>query len=285
MMGQSVDELDAEMIDRVLAMAFAEDVGDGDLTTSACIDDATRISARVVAREHGTVAGLKVFAAALRFDGGNVEVELKISDGGVVSPGDVMAGVRGRAASILTAERVALNFLQRMSGIATATAEFVKAVEGTSARILDTRKTVPGLRALDKYAVRLGGGVNHRFGLFDAVLIKDNHIRAAGSLRAAVERARSAVPAGGVRIQVECDTLEQLDECLAMGVEWSLLDNMSRAELREAVARCGGRAKLEASGGVTLDNVAEIARTGIDFISIGSLTHSVRALDIGLDFD
>lgn len=277
-------ELDAETIDRVLAMAFAEDVGDGDLTTSACVDDATRISARAVAREPGTVAGLKVFAAALQF-GGEVEVEWKIPEGAVVNAGEVVAGVRGRAASILTAERIALNFLQRMSGIATATAKFVKAVEGTSARILDTRKTVPGLRALDKYSVKMGGGVNHRFGLFDAVLIKDNHISAAGSLRAAVERARNAVPAGSARIQVECDTLDQLDECLTLGVEWILLDNMMPAELRDAVRCGGGRAKLEASGGVTLDNVGEIAKTGIDFISIGSLTHSVRALDIGLDFD
>jgi nicotinate-nucleotide pyrophosphorylase (carboxylating) len=277
-------ELDAETIDRVLATAFAEDVGDGDLTTSACVDDATRISARAVAREPGTVAGLKVFAAALQF-GGEVEVELKIPEGAVVKTGEAVAGVSGRATSILTAERIALNFLQRMSGIATATAEFVKAVEGTSARILDTRKTVPGLRALDKYAVKMGGGINHRFGLFDAVLIKDNHIRAAGSLQAAVERARNAVPAGSARIQVECDTLAQLDECLTLGVEWILLDNMTLAELRDAVVRGRGRAKLEASGGVTLDNVSEIAKTGIDFISIGALTHSVRALDIGLDFD
>jgi nicotinate-nucleotide pyrophosphorylase (carboxylating) len=284
MMDRVGGELDAEIIDRVLAMAFAEDVGDGDLTTSACVDDATRISARAVVREPGTVAGLKVFAAALQF-GGEVEVELKISEGAAVNAGEVVAGAHGRAASVLTAERVALNFLQRMSGIATATAAFVKAVEGTSARILDTRKTVPGLRALDKYAVKMGGGVNHRFGLFDAVLIKDNHISAAGSLGAAVERARNAVPAGSARIQVECDTLAQLDECLTLGVEWILLDNMTLAELRDAVGRGGGRAKLEASGGVTLDNVGEIAKTGIDFISIGSLTHSVKALDIGLDFD
>ena len=285
MMARAGVEPDPETIERVLAMAFAEDVGDGDLTTAACIDDSTRISARAVTREPGIVAGLPVFAAALQFDGGDVDVKPRISDGADVSPGDMVAGVHGRAASILTAERIALNFLQRMSGIATATAEYVKAVEGTSARILDTRKTAPGLRALDKYAVAMGGCVNHRFGLFDAVLIKDNHIRAVGSLKEAVDRARRAVPAGSFRFQVECDTLTQIDECLALGVEWILLDNMPLAELREAVARGRGRAKLEASGGVTLDNVGEIARTGVDFISIGSLTHSVRALDIGLDFD
>ena len=284
-MSRGGHELDPETINRVLAIAFAEDVGDGDLTTAACVDQSTNISARAVAREPGIVAGLPVFAAALQFGDAEVEVELISSDGTAVNPGDPVAGVRGQAAQILTAERIALNLLQRMSGIATATAKYVQAVEGTSAEILDTRKTVPGLRVLDKYSVATGGGTNHRFGLFDAVLIKDNHIRAAGSLTEAVERARRAVPADITRFQVECDTLPQFDDCLALGVEWVLLDNMSLADLRVAVARGRGKAKLEASGGVTLDNVGEIAATGVDYISIGSLTHSVRALDIGLDFD
>lgn len=277
-------QLDPAEIQRVLAAAFAEDVGPGDITTAAIIPGDAAARARAVVREAGVIAGLPVFSDAFRFTDHAVQVVESIDDGAAVLPGDVIAELHGPAAAILTPERVALNFLQRMSGIATATARYVAAVAGTQARILDTRKTVPGLRLLDKYAVAAGGGHNHRLGLHDAILIKDNHIRAAGSLASAVTLAREAVPADLPRFQVECDTLAQVDECLGLGVEWLLLDNMSLTDLRAAVARAAGRANLEASGGVNLDNVAAIAATGVDYISIGALTHSVIALDIGLDF-
>lgn len=277
--------LDPAAIDRALRAAFAEDVGEGDITTAACVPADVTARARAVARESGIVAGLPILNAAFNFIGDKVSVIPAIADGASVLPGDRIAEISGPAATILTAERIALNFLQRMSGIATATSRYVQAVAGTDARILDTRKTVPGLRVFDKYAVAAGGGVNHRFGLYDAVLIKDNHIRAAGSLERAVNLARQSVPGGISRFQVECDTLAQLDTCLALGVEWILLDNMSLDDLRAAVARTAGRANLEASGRVNLETVAGIAATGVDYISIGSLTHSVQALDIGLDFD
>ena len=284
-MAASSTELSRHAIDQVLAVAFEEDLGSGDLTTSACIKDPIFVSAKLCVRDAGIIAGLHVFSAALCFLDDTVDVELVHSDGSIVWPGDIVALVRGQASSILSAERVALNLLQRMSGIATATAQFVGAIAGTSSRILDTRKTVPGLRAMDKYSVVMGGGFNHRLGLFDAVLIKDNHIRAAGSLDKAVNRARQEISTDQLRFQVECDTLEQVDQCLALGVTWVLLDNMPTSMLHEAVVRVQGRAKLEASGGVTLANVGEIAATGVDYISIGSLTHSVIALDVGLDFD
>ena len=277
-------QLDPAEIQRVLVAAFAEDVGPGDITTAAIIPGDAAARARAVVREAGVIAGLPVFSDAFRFTGHAVQVVESIDDGAAVLPGDVIAELHGPAAAILTPERVALNFLQRMSGIATATSRYVAAVAGTQARILDTRKTVPGLRLLDKYAVAAGGGHNHRLGLHDAILIKDNHIRAAGSLASAVTLAREAVPADLPRFQVECDTLAQVDECLGLGVEWLLLDNMSLTDLRAAVARAAGRANLEASGGVNLDNVAAIAATGVDYISIGALTHSVIALDISLDF-
>ncbi|MDP6348728.1 MAG: carboxylating nicotinate-nucleotide diphosphorylase [Chloroflexota bacterium] len=276
--------LDPAEIQRVLAVAFAEDVGPGDITTEAIIPGDVPARARAVAREPGVIAGLPVFTAALRFGGHVVRVFESIDDGAAVLPSDPIAELHGPAAAILTAERIALNFLQRMSGVATTTARYVAAVAGTGARILDTRKTAPGMRLLDKYAVAAGGGHNHRLGLHDAVLIKDNHIRAAGSLASAVTLARRAVPADLPRFQVECDTLAQVDECLELGVEWIMLDNMSLDDLRAAVARTRGRAQLEASGGVNIDTVAAIAATGVDYISIGALTHSVIALDIGLDF-
>jgi nicotinate-nucleotide pyrophosphorylase (carboxylating) len=284
-MTTSSTKLARNVIDQVLAVAFQEDLGSGDLTTSACIRDSVSVSAQLRVRDAGIVAGLHVFSAALHFLDDTVDVELVNSDGSSVLPGDIVARVSGQAASILSAERVALNLLQRMSGIATATSQFVEAIAGTTARILDTRKTVPGLRALDKYSVVMGGGLNHRFGLFDAVLIKDNHIRAAGSLDKAVNRARQEISTNQLRLQVECDTLGQVRQCLGLGVGWILLDNMPVSMLSAAVVQVQGRAKLEASGGVTLSGVGEIAATGVDYISIGSLTHSVTALDIGLDFE
>ena len=258
-----------ELIDR----ALAEDVGDGDLTTRILVPPDLRASARIVQREPGVVAGLDVAAAVFaRFD---VRLE---------PAADVVARLEGPAAGILTAERTALNFLGRLSGIATLTSRYVQAVEGTGARILDTRKTTPGLRAPEKAAVAAGGGTNHRMGLFDAVMVKENHARAAGGLAAATRKAVAEAPEG-IEVCVECETPEDVDIALEAGARRLLLDNMTPAELVECVARAGGRAALEASGGVTLANVREVAETGVDFISIGALTHSARALDLSLLFD
>ena len=259
-----------ELIDR----ALAEDVGDGDLTTRLLVPDDSRASARIVQREPGVIAGLDVAAAVFeRFD-------VRLEPG----QGDVVARLEGPAAGILTAERTALNFLGRLSGIATLTSRYVKAVEGTGARILDTRKTTPGLRELEKAAVAAGGGTNHRMGLYDAIMVKENHAAAAGGLAAATRTALAEAPEG-VEVCVECDTPDDVEIALDAGARRLLLDNMSPAELVECVARAGGRADLEASGGVTLANVREIAETGVDFISVGALTHSARALDLSLLLD
>jgi nicotinate-nucleotide pyrophosphorylase (carboxylating) len=258
-----------ELIDR----ALAEDVGEGDLTTRILVPADARATARIVQKEPGVIAGLEVAAAVFeRFD-----VKLEPAK-------DVVARLDGPAAGILTAERVALNFLGRLSGIATLTARYVEAVEGTGARILDTRKTTPGMRELEKAAVAAGGGTNHRMGLYDAVLIKENHEAVAGGLAAATRKALAAAPEG-VEVCVECETPEDVDIALEAGARRLLLDNMTPSELVECVARAGGRATLEASGGVTLENVREIAETGVDFISVGALTHSARALDLSLLFD
>ena len=258
-----------ELIDR----ALAEDVGDGDLTTRLLVPPDTRASARIVQRAPGVIAGLDVAAAVFaRFD-----VRLEPAT-------DAVAGLEGPAAGILTAERTALNFLGRLSGIATLTARYVEAVAGTGARILDTRKTTPGMRALEKAAVAAGGGTNHRMGLYDGVMIKENHARAAGGLAAATRTAVAGTPAG-VEVCVECETPEDVDIAVQAGARRLLLDNMSPAELVECVARAGGVATLEASGGITLENVREVAETGVDFISVGALTHSARALDLSLLFE
>ncbi len=258
-----------DLIDR----ALAEDVGEGDLTTGILVPPDTRAKAHIEQRERGVIAGLDVAAAVFaRFD-----VQLEPAR-------NVVARVEGPAAGILTAERTALNFLGRLSGIATLTARYVKAVEGTGVQILDTRKTTPGLRELEKAAVAAGGGTNHRMGLFDAVMIKENHAAIAGGLAAATRKAVAEAPEG-VEVCVECETPEDVDIAIDAGARRLLLDNMSPAELIECVARAGGRARLEASGGVTLDNVQEIAETGVDYISIGALTHSAPALDLSLLFD
>jgi nicotinate-nucleotide pyrophosphorylase (carboxylating) len=255
---------------------LAEDVGSGDVTSLAVVDEAAACEARVLLKEPGVVCGLA--AAADVFAALGAELVPLAADGDALEPGPV-ARVDGPARAVLTAERTALNVLGRLSGIATLTRRYVDAVAGTRVRILDTRKTTPGLRVLEKHAVRCGGGVNHRLGLYDAILIKDNHLRLAGSITDAVERARSA----HVPVEVECDTLDQVREALAAGADRILLDNMSLPDLREAVALAGGRTPLEASGGVTLDTVRAIAETGVDFISIGALTHSARALDVSLE--
>lgn len=255
---------------------LAEDVGAGDATSLSVIDEAASCEARLLVKERGVVCGLE--AAAAVFEALGARLEPLAAEGELVEFGPV-AHVQGPARAVLTGERLALNLVGRLSGIATLARAYVDAVAGTGVAILDTRKTTPGLRALEKRAVRCGGGRNHRRGLFDAVLIKDNHLRLAGSIREAVERARTA----GVPVEVECDTLDQVREALAAGADWILLDNMPPAQLREAVALVAGRAQLEASGGVTLANVREIAATGVDAVSVGALTHSSRSLDVSLE--
>lgn len=271
----------SERIKHIIAEALAEDIGPGDVTSEAIVSAKDYLEGHFLVKAPGVIAGLEVVGQVFAQVDEKIAYFPLVQDGSVVAKGDVVARVEGYGPGILTAERVALNILQRMSGIATMTRRYVEAVAGTRAKILDTRKTAPGLRPLDKLAVRLGGGHNHRFGLYDMVLIKDNHIAVAGSITEAVRRVRAR--ATGLAIEVEVTSLEQLDEALALGVERILLDNMSPEMMREAVRRTAGRAELEASGGITLENVAEVAATGVDLISVGALTHSVSGLDISLE--
>ncbi len=275
--------LDPAEVARVVAMALAEDVGPGDVTTLATIPAGAGCEAQLRARQAGVVAGLPVAIAAFRHLDPTLAISEARRDGDRIEAGDVLLTIRGHARPVLTAERVALNFVQRLSGIATLTARYVECVRGTRARIVDTRKTTPGLRRLEKYAVRVGGGHNHRFGLFDGILIKDNHIVAAGGVAAAVHAARANAP-HSLRIEVETETLEEVEAALAAGADAILLDNMPPEQLRQAVELVGGRAVTEASGGITLTNVRAVAETGVDLISIGALTHSAPSLDLGLDF-
>ena len=269
-----------DTVERIVLAALAEDIGAGDVTTDATIPaDAVGV-ADLLVKEAGVVCGLRVAETTFRALDPDIRFEALASDGDVVDPPAVVARISGSERAILTGERVALNFLGRLSGIATLTRRYVDAIEGTGTAVLDTRKTTPGLRELEKYAVACGGGRNHRFGLDDAVLVKDNHLRAAGSVSAAVELVRAAT---ALPIEVECDTLDQVAEALAVGVDAILLDNMSLDQLREAVDLTGGRARLEASGGVTLDTIRAIAETGVDEISVGALTHSARSLDVSLE--
>jgi nicotinate-nucleotide pyrophosphorylase (carboxylating) len=270
-------------IERVARAALAEDVGAGDVTTLGAIGAEARCRARLLLKEPGVVCGLP--AAEMVFLALDPEAGFEpLAADGDHRDGDrtVVAEVAGLTRSVLTGERTALNLLGRLSGIATRTARYVNAVAGTGATILDTRKTTPGLRALEKYAVRCGGGANHRFGLDDGILVKDNHLAAAGGISNAVRRLRAA-GTRGLPIEVETDTLDQVDEALEAGADRILLDNMAPAELREAVARVAGRALLEASGGVSLETVRAIAETGVDFVSVGALTHSARSLDVSLE--
>jgi nicotinate-nucleotide pyrophosphorylase (carboxylating) len=268
----------------LLRRALREDLGGaGDLTTDAVVDRDARAAARFVARGAGRIAGLRIALDALRLLDPALEARVDHDDGADVGPATLLAAVEGSARALLTGERVALNFLGRLSGIATATRALARAVEPHRARIADTRKTTPGLRLLEKYAVRVGGGANHRFGLDDAILIKDNHGAFAGGVRPAVERARAAA-GHTVKIELEVDSLEQLDLALELGVDLVLLDNFSIADLGEAVRRTAGRARLEASGGITLASAAAVAATGVDLLSVGWLTHSAPALDVALDF-
>lgn len=267
----------------LIRTALREDLGRaGDLTTDAVVPPDAVAAGRIVARRPGRVAGADVAAAAFRILDPTLTVEVATHDGVDVGADGEVVRVRGRARSILTAERIALNFLGRLCGIATLTRAFVAAVEGTGARVACTRKTTPGLRALEKHAVRCGGGVNHRFGLDDGVLVKDNHVVLAGGVRAAVGRARARV-GHMVRVELEVDTIGQLEEALALNVDAVLLDNMDEPTLRRAVAIVGGRCLTEASGGITLESARSIASTGVDLLSVGALTHSAPSLDVSLE--
>ena len=281
-------ELSAVEIRRAVQAALAEDVGSGDATTLAIVPESAAATAVMRAREPLVVAGLAFAERTFSELSSSVEIERLAKDGQHVSAGDVLLRVSGRARMILSAERVALNFIQRLSGIATLTAQFVDAIKGTNAQILDTRKTTPGWRHFEKYAVTCGGGKNHRMGLFDMILIKDNHLAALQNekpnpIAAAVTRARQKFPR--LKIEVEADTLEQAEQAADAGADIILLDNMNPVQLRLALQKIKGRAQTEASGGVNPGNIHAIAGSGVDFISVGALTHSARAVDIGLDFE
>ena len=271
-----------ESIQAVVRRALAEDVGAGDVTTTAIVDPRDIAQARIAFRESGIVAGLSVVREVFAQLDPTADVDAAVPDGSRVSAGETAAVVHASTRGMLTGERVALNFLQRLCGIATLTRAFVDAVEETEVRILDTRKTTPTLRALEKYAVRMGGGANHRAGLYDAILIKDNHIAAAGSVTAAIGRARRAAPEG-MAIQVEVESPDEATAAVAAGALRLLFDNMAPSEVRRAVALVAGNVRLEVTGGVTLANVREYAVTGVHDISVGALTHSAPAIDIGLD--
>jgi nicotinate-nucleotide pyrophosphorylase (carboxylating) len=273
-------------IDAVVTRALNEDLGRaGDVTSTATIPEHMTARASVIAREAGIVSGLPLLAAAFAKLSPDIQIEARARDGIAIEPKTVLMHLTGEARGVLAAERVALNLLGHLSGVATATHEFARRVKGTRTRICCTRKTTPGLRALEKYAVRCGGGFNHRFGLDDAILIKDNHIAVAGGIRPVLERAKAA--AGHlVRIEIEVDTLDQLREVIEVGLaDAVLLDNMNPPTLRKAVEMVAGRFVLEASGGITLDNIAEIARSGVDYASSGWITHSAPNLDVGLDIE
>jgi len=271
--------VEPEVIRCAVERALAEDVGSGDVTTEATVPPGTRARARVTQKAPGVVFGLELAEATFRTLDPEIRLERLVEEG-VWREGGAVLDLEGAARAILTGERTALNFLQRLSGIATLTARCVEAVSGTEARILDTRKTTPGLRRLEKAAVAAGGGTNHRIGLFDAALIKENHAAIAGGVAEAVRRVREAAPE--IPLEVECRSLDEVDQALAAGARRLLLDNMSVPELGAAVERVAGRAELEASGGVTLQTLPEIARTGVNFISVGALTHSAPALDLSL---
>lgn len=270
------------MVERIIRFALEEDLGCGDLTTDAIVDGRATGNASLIAREELVLAGLPVFKKVFSLISPDIECEDYFSDGDFVPAEKKVCLVKGLLSHILKGERTALNFLQRMSGIATLTRQFINKSGSSDVRILDTRKTAPGLRVLDKYAVRVGGGFNHRFGLFDGVLIKDNHIAAAGSIAKAVELARKNAP-HTVRIEVEVEDLSGVEEALKAGADAILLDNMRAEDISKAVDVVKGRALLEASGGINLKNIATVAKTGVDVISVGALTHSARAADFSLE--
>lgn len=271
----------SDAVYRIIDAALAEDIGTGDVTASRLIPESAKARLAFVAREALVACGGHIVPMVFERLSRDVRCELKMQDGQGMRAGEAMIVVQGNARVLLSGERTALNLLQRMCSVATLTRRYVDAVAGTGAQILDTRKTMPGLRTLDKYAVRAGGGRNHRMGLYDAILIKDNHIALCGGVGEAVRRAKSG--GGALPIEVECDALAQVEEAVAAGVETIMLDNMTLDVMREAVQRVAGRAKLEASGNVSLDTARAIAQTGVDFISVGRITHSAPNVDIGLD--
>jgi len=273
--------LSNEILD-CIRRALDEDIGTGDATTLSIVPPDATMRGQIIAKQDGIIAGLDVARAAYGLLDSDVDFAAQVADGSRVTKGGILALVSGRTSSLLTAERTALNFLGRMSGIATLTRQFVDAVSGTRAVILDTRKTAPGLRLVDKLAVKLGGGGNHRIGLYDMILIKDNHIDYAGGIEEAVRRARAFD--SGLQIEVEARTLDDVNVALKLGVERILLDNMSVEMMAEAMTLTNGRAKLEASGNVTLETVRAIAETGVDYISVGALTHSAKVFDVSFDY-
>lgn len=272
------------IFDKIITMSLEEDAPNGDITTIATVSPDAVISGRFVAKADGIICGLEIIGRTFEICGGGFELETYFKDGEAVKKGDIIARVKGNAQTILTGERTALNLIQRASGIATLTAAAVAQIKGTSAKICDTRKTMPGLRVLDKYAVRAGGGSNHRFCLSDGILIKDNHIKAAGSITEAVTRAKAYAP-HTIKVEVEVETIGELKEALAAKADIIMLDNMSNEMMRESVAIVAGKALTEASGNMGEKDLRAVAETGVDLISIGALTHSVKALDISLKFD
>jgi nicotinate-nucleotide pyrophosphorylase (carboxylating) len=275
-------EIDFQTLDSLISRTLQEDVGFGDITTQAIVDPALQALGEFVAKQDFILAGWPVATRVFQQLSGQISAESPRRDGDSITTGSVFGTVQGPAAVLLSGERVALNFLQRLSGIATLTRQFVEAISGTRASILDTRKTTPGLRALEKYAVRMGGGRNHRFGLSDGVLIKENHIAAAGGIAEAVHRAHVTID-HLKKIEVEVTTFEELNQALNAGADAILLDNMTPDQVRNAVEQAGGRVPLEVSGGIHLGNVRQYAETGVDFISVGALTHSFKSADISLE--
>jgi nicotinate-nucleotide pyrophosphorylase (carboxylating) len=284
----STSQLTEKQIDAIIDAALDEDISRGDITSEALIPTDLTSKASLLVKEKGVLAGIEVAKRVFQRTDPSLKIEILIKDGTAIKPGDITATISGSVSSILKAERTALNFLQRLSGIASQTAQYVAEVKGTNAKIVDTRKTTPGLRILEKYAVRMGGGQNHRMHLGDAVLIKDNHIaalRAMGmSLKDIILKARKNAPAG-ITIETEVTSVKEAEEAMKAGADIIMLDNMSVNEMRQAVEKVGGKAKLEASGNITLANVRQVAMTGVDIISIGALTHSNKALDISLEME
>jgi len=272
----------SKLVDRIIENALDEDIGPGDITTSAIVDPELKGEARLLAKEELVLAGMEIFSRVFSILGPGITVESQFHDGDMVRDGAWIALLKGSMRGILIGERTALNFLQHLSGIATLTRRYVEKTYPATVRVIDTRKTTPGLRILEKYAVRIGGGANHRFGLFDGILIKDNHIATAGSISKAVERLKTRVP-HTLRIEIEVTDIESLEEAINAGADAVLLDNMSLEEMSSAVSIAGGRVILEASGGVTLESIGEIAKTGVDLISVGAITHSARSVDISLE--
>ena len=276
--------LNKDLVNDFIARSFAEDIGTGDITTQTTVPEDTHISGRFIAKESGVLCGMDIAIAVFHYADEEIHFVPHFQDGETVSKGDIIATIDGSASSVLTGERLALNLMQRLSGIATNTAAAVKQVEGYPATIADTRKTTPGLRIFEKYAVKTGGGSNHRFNLADGILIKDNHIKAAGGIIPAVQSAKKNAP-HTLKIEVEVESIEQMNEAITAGADIIMLDNMDNTTMKKAVDIADGRVLLEASGNMGEKNLTDVAATGVNIISIGALTHSVKALDISLKFD